>query len=159
MKPGTRAALALAPFIAFTAFTQAACASSSARERFGADISDPARPTVHVGELLSTPERYDGSALLIEGEVREVCLRKGCWLTLGSGERELRVTFQDYGFFVPTDCAGARLRAEGVFTVGETSAELTRHYLHDVGKVEEAKQVTAPVKTFTFVASGVELVR
>lgn len=133
-----------------------ACASSSSRQHFGAALSTPAKPTVTLAELLATPERYDGSEFVLEGEVHEVCLRKGCWIAMASGERELRVTFLDYGFFVPTDCASASLRAEGRFRIGETSAELTRHYLHDVGKVDEAAAVTAPVKTYTFVASGVE---
>ncbi|NOT29334.1 MAG: DUF4920 domain-containing protein [Planctomycetes bacterium] len=117
-----------------------------------------ARP-VRVSELLAQPERYDGQALVLEGEVNEVCLRKGCWMTMSSGGRELRVTFKDYGFFVPTDCPGRTVRTEGLFTVGETSAELARHYLHDVGKVAEAEAITAPVKGYTFVATGVEFVR
>jgi hypothetical protein len=136
-----------------------ACAAAQRNERFGAPLSEPSKPVVALEELLAAPERYDGAELVLTGSVREVCLRKGCWMTMGTDERELRVTFQDYGFFVPTNCAGATLRAEGTFRVGETSAELTRHYLHDVGKVEEAKLVTQPVKTFTFVATGVELAR
>lgn len=141
------------------ALASSACASNPRRERFGAALTASAKPTVPVAELLAAPERFDGVELILEGAVNEVCLRKGCWMTLASGGRELRVTFQDYGFFVPTDCAGATVRAEGVFTVGETSAELARHYLHDVGKVDEALAINAPVKTFTFVARGVELVR
>lgn len=146
-------------FFAALSLLLCACASSSSRQRFGAPLSTPAKPTVGLAELLAAPERYDGSEFVLEGEVHEVCLRKGCWMTLASGGRELRVTFLDYGFFVPTDCAGAALRAEGRFQIGETSAELTRHYLHDVGKVDEAEAVTAPVRTYTFVASGVELAR
>lgn len=136
-----------------------ACASTRAQQHFGAPLTRPAALVVPVDELLARPERYDGQRLILAGTVEEVCLRKGCWMTLGADGRELRVTFEDYGFFVPTDCAGATVRAEGVFRVGETSAELVRHYLHDVGKVAEAEKVTAPVKTYTLVASGVELIR
>src|SRR5262245_4436619 len=89
-----------------------ACAGPPRREQFGAALAAAAgTPVVTVAELLAAPERYDGAALVLEGEVNEVCLRKGCWMTLAAGERELRVTFQDYGFFVPTDCAGAAVRA------------------------------------------------
>lgn len=136
-----------------------ACAAPARHESYGAALSASSKPVVTLDELLAAPERYDGKELVLEGPIHEVCLRKGCWMTMSAGGREVRVTFQDYGFFVPTDCAGASVRAEGRFTVGETSAELTRHYLHDVGKVEEAKSITAPVPSYTFVARGVELVR
>lgn len=144
--------------LAMTLVLGVACAASRPAEPFGAALSSTPTP-VPVAEVLAAPERYHGTELVIEGTVNEVCLRKGCWMTLAAGEREMRVTFKDYGFFVPTDCAGATVRAEGVFTVGETSAELARHYLHDVGKVAEAEAILAPVKSYTFVASGVELLR
>lgn len=56
-----------------------------------------------MSELLTAPERYNGSTLAVEGTVDQVCAKKGCWMTLKSGAREMRITFEDYGFFVSLD--------------------------------------------------------
>ena len=80
-------------------------------------------------------------------------------MTLASGQRTVRVVFLDYAFFVPRDCAGAAVRAEGVFQVRETSAEMARHYLEDAGRTDEAERVAGPVRSYVFVARGVELAR
>jgi len=128
-------------------------------ERFGAPLSAPRERIVPVQELLAAPERHDGATLIVEGTVSSVCPKKGCWMILGAGEREMRVTFQDYGFFVPLDAGGALVRAEGRFAITEVPVDEARHYLEDAGQHAEAAAITEPVKSYTFVATGVELVR
>lgn len=135
-----------------------ACASHPA-ERYGAPLVLGSDRAVPVEALLAAPERYDGATLRTEGAVAEVCAKKGCWMTLGAGERQMRVTFQDYGFFVPTDSSGARVRVEGVFRIEETPVDEARHYLEDAGRHAEAAAITAPVRSYTLVATGVELWR
>jgi hypothetical protein len=132
--------------------------SAPGTERYGAPLVARA-PELSVTELLAAPERFDGAELVLTGTVDEVCLRKGCWMTLTSGERTVRVVFLDYAFFVPRDCAGATARAAGVFRIRETSAEMARHYLEDAGRTDEAEGVAGPVRSYVFVASGVELAR
>ncbi len=136
-----------------------ACSSSPVAERYGAPLSLPDAQAVPVAELLAAPERFDGSTLTLVGTVDQVCAKKGCWMTLASDGREMRVTFQDYGFFVPLDAHGARVRAAGLFRIQETPVDEARHYLEDAGKHAEAAAITAPVKSYTFVATGVELSR
>ena len=138
-----------------------ACATTGHVERYGAPIQATAssEPALPVAELLADPERHDGETLTIAGTVREVCRKKGCWMILAAGERQMRVIFQDYAFFVPLDSAGAEVRAAGRFSIRDVSAEQTRHYLEDAGRHAEAQTITAPVRSYTFVASGVELVR
>ena len=42
------------------------------------------------------------------GKITDVCVKKGCWMKLDMGnDKVVRVTFKDYGFFVPTDASGA----------------------------------------------------
>jgi len=148
----------LHPFALLLALASA-CSSSPAAERYGAPLSRSYGQAVPVAELLATPERFDGATLTLVGTVDQVCARKGCWMTLASGAREMRVTFQDYGFFVPLDAHGAHVRAEGLFRIQETPVDEARHYLEDAGKHAEAATITAPVKSYTFVATGVELSR
>lgn len=133
------------------------CATSapSKVESFGAPISK-ATP-VEVKELLSHPSKYDGHELVLEGQVAEVCPVKGCWMTFTSGGRALRVTFKDYAYFVPKDSAGHTAVCEGRFEVRQVPADEARHYLEDAGRYDEAAQITGPVESFTFVATGVQL--
>jgi hypothetical protein len=137
----------------------APAACSTPAERFGAPVRAPGGRDVPIEALLAAPEAHDGQTLTVAGTVQEVCMKKGCWMTLAAGEREMRVTFQDYGFFVPTDSQGARVRAEGRFAITLVPVEEARHYLEDAGRHAEAAAITAPVPSFTFVATGVELTR
>ena len=40
----------------------------------------------------------------------------------------VRVTFKDYGFFVPLDSAGRKAKVEGVVKVAQLSEETAKHY-------------------------------
>ena len=67
----------------------------------------------------------------------------------------MRVTFKDYGFFIPTNSQGFPITIEGVATLSETDVETLRHYAEDQGKSkEEVAAITAPKKEITFEASG-----
>src|SRR2546423_15257819 len=69
-----------------------------------------ASPKVALADLLATPQANDGKTVTTEGSVRKNCERKGCWMELAPAASKdgpgLRVTFKDYGFFVPLDSAG-----------------------------------------------------
>jgi hypothetical protein len=124
-------------------------------EVYGGDVSDADPITVEA--LLSSPMRYDGQTLVVEGEIGEACPKKGCWMTLDAGGEQLRVTFQDYAFFVPIESAGRTARFEGTFRITEIPEEEAKHYLEDAGKYEEAEQLSGPQKTFSLVATGVRI--
>lgn len=63
--------------------------------------------------VLNHPEMYAGKRVKLEGVVASVCPTKGCWMVIADGDRQLRVTFEDYGFFMPKDCAGSIAKVEG----------------------------------------------
>jgi len=107
-----------------------------------------------VGELLADAEAHDGQTVVVRGDVAEVCLKKGCWLLLKDGVQEVRVTFKDHAFFVPTDCAGAPVEVKGVFVVEQVPADVAAHFLRDGGHEAEAAAITGPVPGFTLVATG-----
>ena len=91
------------------------------------------------------------------GKIKEVCTNKGCWfaMELPNGS-SMRVTFKDYGFFIPTNSQGFPITIEGVATLSETDVETLRHYAEDQGKSkEEVAAITSPKKEITFEASGV----
>src|SRR5262245_8920998 len=89
----------------------------AAVSKHGAPIASKAAP-IKVATLVEKPAQFEGKTLLVEGTVRAACTRKGCWMELAptaeKGAQGCRVTFKDYGFFVPTNSAGATARVEGV---------------------------------------------
>src|SRR5687768_14049301 len=37
-------------------------------------------PAVKLADLLAKPQSHDGKTVLLEGQVRKACERKGCWM-------------------------------------------------------------------------------
>jgi hypothetical protein len=116
-------------------------------------------PAVTLAELLTKPQAHEGKTVRVEGQVRKACEKKGCWMELAEGAKGagVRVTFKDYGFFVPLDSAGSAARVEGVVKVTELSDGMAKHY--------EAEGAIVPRGTdgkpreVQLVATGVELRR
>ena len=95
----------------------------------------------------------------LKGEIAEVCQEKGCWMTVATGDGQtIRVTFKDYGFFVPKDAAGKKTVIEGEAKMETVDVATLKHYAEDAGKsAEEIAAITGPETKLTFVASGVEI--
>lgn len=93
-----------------------------------------------------------------KGTIKEVCSKKGCWMTLDIGDdKEVMVRFKDYGFFMPLNAEG-EVVVNGKAFVKETSVEELRHYAEDAGKSEEEiNAITEPKRTLAFEADGVLL--
>ena len=113
--------------------------------------------------MLSINELYkkikntgDTLQLSLKGNIKEVCTKKGCWMTLSmDNDSELMVRFKDYGFFVPLDASGEVLINGEVF-ISETSVDDLRHYAKDAGASDdEILAITTPKMSYNFVADGV----
>lgn len=87
-------------------------------------------PKVELGALLKSPAEHDGKTIAVQGKVRKACEKKGCWMELAASDKGpgVRVTFKDYGFFVPLDSAGRTATVEGVVKVADLSEETAKHY-------------------------------
>ena len=93
----------------------------------------------------------------ISGEVLGVCKKKGCWMTLKMPDgTPMRVTFKDYGFFMPMDIVGKKVVLDGIAKKQTISVETLRHYAEDAHKSpEEIAKITEPKKELAFEAEGV----
>ncbi|WP_234733363.1 DUF4920 domain-containing protein [Tellurirhabdus bombi] len=93
----------------------------------------------------------------VEGTVESVCKMAGCWMKVKTTDGQtMRVTFRDYGFFVPKDIVGKNVVFEGTAQTTTTSVSELRHYAEDAKKSkEEIAAITEPEKAVTFVADGV----
>jgi hypothetical protein len=88
----------------------------------------------------------------VKGVVEEVCQMKGCWMTLKNEQNiSIRVTFKDYGFFVPKDISGREVILEGVGFKELLDEETAKHYAED-GKLEYNESMRNQI---SFVAKGV----
>ncbi|HEX9957658.1 MAG TPA: DUF4920 domain-containing protein [Fibrella sp.] len=93
----------------------------------------------------------------VEGTVESVCKVKGCWMKVNTADGQtMRVSFKDYGFFVPKDIVGKKVVMQGTAKQTLTPVDELRHYAEDAGKSkEEIAKITSPEKALTFVADGV----
>jgi hypothetical protein len=93
----------------------------------------------------------------LKGEIVETCSKKGCWMTLDTGEDTLFIKFRDYGFFVPVDSVeGKTAIIQGDLFLDTTSVEMLKHYAEDAGKSEEEiALITEPSFELGFIADGV----
>lgn len=126
--------------------------------RYGAPIS--AGESLKLSNVMSEPNKYTSQPVIVEAEVRRACSRKGCWMELSDSLAKdapgCRVTFKDYGFFVPTDSAGAHARVQGTVTVEKVAAGTVQH-LEEEGARFAKKNPDGTADEVRFVATGVEL--
>ena len=98
--------------------------------------------------------------LKFNANIKEVCSKKGCWMTLpaGNNDETIMVRFKDYGFFMPLDAAGKDVIVAGKAFVNELSVADLKHYAEDAGKSsEEIANITEHAMEFAFEANGVLL--
>ncbi|MEQ9577359.1 MAG: DUF4920 domain-containing protein [Marinoscillum sp.] len=132
-------------------FGSACQTKEAAWDSFGNEINS--RSAVSTVEMVSAVNSSDSVSVKFEAEIAEVCQMKGCWMTLKSADGSaVRVTFKDYGFFVPKDAAGKKVVIEGV-ALSEVLDEATaRHYAEDAGKPFDEN---ADLRQVSVIASGV----
>lgn len=94
--------------------------------------------------------------VVVEGTIVDVCPKKGCWMRVTDGDRELFVRFKDYGFFVPMNSTDHRVVLHGSTVSQTASVEELRHYAEDAGRsAEEIAAITEPETRVTFFADAV----
>jgi len=115
---------------------------------------DGALSTTELSKKAKETPAFDGK---VSGVVESVCQVKGCWMKVKMDDGQtMRVTFKDYGFFVPKDLAGKTVVFEGNAKTKTTSVDELRHYAEDAGKSkEEVAKITEAKTELTFVANGV----
>lgn len=96
-----------------------------------------------------------GKTVQVSGTVKSACVKKGCWMVLAGEKARARITFKDYGFFVPLDSAGSSAIVEGAVEVKTLSEAERKHLAEDAGKTIDA----IPEHELRLVATGVELTR
>ena len=157
--------LLLVSLVSFTLFTS--CDQQTGSDAAAADTTDSLNgwygEQFEIAEVIPASQ-LDGistdslpSEVVIEAEILECCRKKGCWMTIDMGEgKSMRVTFKDYGFFVPLNADGRVATLKGAASVDTVDVETLRHFAEDAGKSkEEIEAITEPEYELTFEATGV----
>lgn len=114
------------------------------------------------GQALSLTQAIDqldtlqGQFVKIEGLVTEVCQAKGCWMILMEGDTYARITFEDYGFFVPIETSMQRSVIYGQLSEVVLSGEQADHYAQDAG-AQATLKLEGSVREYSIVARAVQL--
>lgn len=121
-------------------------------EVFG-EFNDNWDNAVSLSDIIEKENVFLNKEVLVVSDISQVCQKKGCFFVAQTGGKTARITFKDYGFFIPTNTAGKEVTFKGVFTVNELSAEENKHYQEDLtGKsVEKAEAV----KEYSIVATSI----
>ncbi len=133
-------------------------------------LSEPVQVTDEFevfGAVLETPERSRSLSEVIEDEgainkdvvikatIAEVCEKKGCFFVARDGENSARITFKDYGFFIPTDSEGKEVTIVGTFSKKMLTEEKAKHFAEDAGK--DADDIKGEQAEYSIVATSVIL--
>ena len=126
---------------------------------YGSTIKAGDHKFVSIAEAVKKFQPENEKDLFVTGKVSKVCKTKGCWLSLSSGPTTVRTLFKDYGFFVPKELVGKKVKVFGKLVSKEISAAKARHYLKDDGAtMKELNKVRKPQRVFEFVAAGVKVI-
>lgn len=123
---------------------------------YGTVITDEGRMSPE--DLRMALAKADTVDCTFAGVIQETCAMKGCWMTMDAGmDEDMRVTFKDYGFFVPKEGqSGREAVMKGKAYKSVTEVDMLRHYAEDAGKSEEeVMAITEPEVAISFEAEGV----
>ena len=121
-------------------------------EIFGIEMDiNESSDTFTLSEAIETNDLE--SELLISAMVNKVCQKKGCFFIAVDGVLSARITFKDYGFFIPTNSAGKQIVVKGIVTEQILSEEQAIHYAEDAGEL--ADNIAGDQKEYTIIASSI----
>ena len=119
-----------------------------------APVEFDAAAAVSLANLLDDAEALAGKQIVVQTRVAKVCQKKGCFFIAQQGAHSVRVSFKDYGFFVPTDSGGKEVTLLGELVEREVSEAEARHFAEDLGGAE-----VPAGKRYEIVASAVRIPR
>lgn len=95
----------------------------------------------------------------IEGQIIDVCPKKGCWMNVKIDQDTIFVKFRDYAFFVPkSGVQGKKVFMSGDIFRDTISIERLRHYAEDAKKSKkEILAITQPEYKINMIADAVAI--
>ncbi len=128
---------------------------SNASTIYGESFAAPGGDLPEVGEVMADTTMHNRE-IVLTGTIMDVCQKKGCWIVVSDGTDQMRVTFKDYGFFLPKDASNREVVIRGVVSVETLDEGTAKHYAEE-SKGEDPDAIEGPQVVVTMVASGVML--
>ena len=129
-------------------------ATTDTSETFGAELTGD-QDSMTLGTLMQDPDTWANETVRVQTRVAKVCQKKGCFFIAQDGATTVRVSFRDYGFFVPTDIGGKTVLLEGSLVRVERSEEQAEHLASDLG----GNTRVAPGLAWEIIADAVQVPR
>lgn len=156
--------LGVAAFVTFSSCTQRPTSDVNTEGATADSIAGWYGEEFEIGEVqpVTVLLAYSAEELLkevvVEAEILHSCRKKGCWMKvdLGEGVEPMRVSFLDYGFFVPLVSDGRTAVMKGTAYIDTIDVDMLRHFAEDAGQTqEEIDAITEPEIEWSFEATGV----
>ncbi len=128
--------------------------ATDTHETFGASMPE-AGHAMALADLLADADRYLDREVKVTTRVAQVCQKKGCFFIAEDESHTARVSFKDYGFFVPSDISGRTVTLAGELQRKDLSAEQADHYNEDM----KAESTVKPGPQYEIVATSVRVPR
>jgi len=116
-----------------------------------------------VSDILADPKKYDGKKVRVEGEVVDVCKKRGCWIKLAGVKGDETIVFKvDDGVIVfPVEAKGRKAIAEGVVSARTYSVEELieqgEHHAHEQGTTFDPSTIKEPKTVVRIMGEGAVL--
>ena len=111
-----------------------------------------------VSDILASPQEYVGKRVLIEGEVKEVCEKKGCWMDIVADGVEIQVKVEDDVIVFPVSARGKTALVEGIVEEMQLTSEQVfaaeAHRAEEQGEPFDSTQVFAPATRYRVKGTG-----
>lgn len=79
-------------------------------------------PALPVQAILAEPDRYAGTALMVEGVLHDACAERDCWMTMEADS--VRLILRQPAFDAPASVAGRRAVVHGRMIAGDDGFSL-----------------------------------
>ena len=123
-------------------------------EIFGASLPE-AGDALALADLIADADRFLDREVKVTTQVAQVCQKKGCFFIAQDESVTARVSFKDYGFFVPSNISGRTVTLAGELKRKDVSAAQAEHYNEDM----KADSAMKPGPQYEIVATSVRVPR
>ena len=110
---------------------------TATHEVFGAPLQNT-ESAISLSQLVEEGAAYQDQQVLVETRIAKVCQKKGCFFIAQDGEVTARISFADYGFFIPTDSSGKSVVLLGTYSRQVVSPAEAEHFALDLGETSQA---------------------
>lgn len=138
----------------------AAAAEDAAWDVYGEGVN--IETVVAAKTVLDDPASFVGTDLVVEGELADVCQKKGCWSVITDGTRSMRVMMKDHAFGIDMQGTGRTGQFQGQVVGKGIDPATVEHFKSESAKPEAMPEAALPADatvTYELVASGVRLRR